>query len=341
MGIARTDYFCKVPLRFQKVPCWLLLAGMSLLQTPDLSGQVFAVQGQPEVPGFHLPDQPISSDSLRGRRYWVGSLSGGFTLGSFLFLNKAWYSKYQQQGFHFFDDWGEWMQTDKMGHALSAYSGCRVAGDLWQWAGLDRRKAAWVSVGSSMAYLTMVEVLDGFSEKWGFSPGDMLFNSAGAGLYLAQALGWGEQRVTVKLSYRGIRHDATYQERTDALFGTTGPERFLKDYNAQTLWLSGNLRAFFPDSRLPPWLNLAIGHNARMMLGGRENRWTDGSGRVVNRSDVERYRRLFLSLDIDLSRIPVRNRSLRTLFSLVNIVKVPAPAVEWDLRGRIRLHGLY
>lgn len=314
---------------------------MVLLQTPDLFGQGFIVHDLPVAPGLRPTDPPESSDSLRGRRFLIGSLSGGFTLGSFLFLNKAWYSNYQQQGFHFFNDWGEWMQTDKMGHTLSTYAGCRVAGDLWQWAGLSRRKAAWVSAGSSMAYLTMVEMLDGFSEKWGFSTGDMLFNSAGAGLYLAQELGWEEQRVMVKLGYRGIRHDASYKLRTDDLFGTTGPERFLKDYNAQTLWLSANLRAFFPDSRLPPWLNLAVGHNARMMLGGRENRWVDASGRLVDRSDVERYRRLFLSLDVDLTRIPVRNRTVRTLFSVLNIVKVPAPAIEWDLRGRIRVHGLY
>ncbi len=262
-------------------------------------------------------------------------------MGSFVFLNKAWYANYRREAFHFFDDWGEWMQTDKLGHMLSTYSGCRVAGDLWRWSGLDRKRAAWLAAGSSMAYLSMVEVLDGFSEKWGFSPGDMLFNTAGAGLYLGQELGWGEQRLTVKLGYRGIRHDPSYRSRTDALFGTTGAERFLKDYNAQTLWLSGNLRSFFPGSRLPVWLNLALGHNARMMLGGRENRWMDASGATVDRRDVERYRRLFLSLDVDLTRIPVRDKRLKTILSLFNILKVPAPAIEWDTRGRLRAHGIY
>lgn len=285
--------------------------------------------------------QAPAKDSLRGRRWLVGSLSGGFTMGSFVFLNKAWYTNYSRGGFHFFDDWGEWMQTDKLGHMLSTYSGCRVAGDLWRWSGLDRKRAAWLAAGSSMAYLSMVEVLDGFSEKWGFSVGDMLFNTAGAGLYLGQELGWGEQRLTVKLGYRGIRHDPSYRSRTDDLFGTTGAERFLKDYNAQTLWLSGNLRSFFPGSRLPVWLNLAVGHNARMMLGGRENRWTDASGAMVDRRDVARYRRIFLSLDVDLSRIPVRDRRLRTILSLFNIVKIPAPAIEWDTRGRLRAHGIY
>jgi hypothetical protein len=78
-----------------------------------------------------------------------------------------------------------------------------------------------------------------------------------------------------------------------------------------------------------------------MMLGGRENLWTDASGVTTDRRDVARYRRIFLSLDVDLTRIPVRDRRLKTLFSLLNIVKVPAPAIEWDTRGRLRAHGLY
>jgi len=335
--LRRLGYFCgRMSLRTPLLTGILWMAchcGQGLVAQPlsDREG------GERRYPAPYGGDR----DSLRGRRVLIGAVSGGFTAGSFLYLNRTWYANYDRGGFHFFDDWGEWMQVDKMGHLLSTYSGCRVAGDLWRWAGLERRRAAWVAAGSSMAYLTMVEVLDGFSEKWGFSPGDMLFNAAGTGLYLGQELGWGEQRLTVKLGYRGIRHDPSYRPRTDALFGTGGAERFLKDYNAQTLWLSANLRSFFPESRLPAWLNLAVGHNARMMLGGRENRWTDASGAVVDRSDVQRYRRLLLSLDVDLSRIPVRDRRLRTLLSVVNIVKIPAPALEWDLRGRFRAHALY
>jgi hypothetical protein len=278
---------------------------------------------------------------LKQRRTAIWALEGGFTAGSFLFLNQAWYSQYQRVGFHLFDDWGEWMQMDKAGHALSTYAGSRVAADCWRWAGMDRRKASWTASLSSMGYLTMVEILDGFSEKWGFSPGDMIFNAAGAGLFLSQELAWGEQRVKMKLGYRPVSYESSLHQRVDALFGTSPSERFLKDYNGQTIWLSGNIRSFLPSAPVPNWLNIAIGHGARSMLGGRENRWEDNSGALTDRSDILRYRRFFLSLDVDLSRIPVRNRFLRSAMSVINIVKIPAPALEIDGRGRIRGHLLY
>lgn len=284
------------------------------------------------------------TDSLRTkkhRRTAIWALEGGFTAGSFLFLNQAWYNQYQRVGFHLFDDWGEWMQMDKAGHALSTYAGSRVAAECWRWAGMDRRKAAWTASLSSMGYLTMVEILDGFSEKWGFSPGDMIFNTAGAGLFLSQELAWGEQRIKMKLSYRPVSYDASLQQRADALFGTSPAERFLKDYNGQTIWLSGNIKSFMPSAPVPAWLNIAIGHGARTMLGGRENQWEDNAGIVTDRRDILRYRRFFLSLDVDLSKIPVKNRTLRAAMSVINIVKIPAPALEIDGRGRISGHLLH
>ena len=285
-----------------------------------------------------------SSDTmgnLKHRRAAIWALEGGFTAGSFLFLNQAWYTQYERVGFHLFDDWGEWMQMDKAGHAFSTYAGSRVAADCWRWAGMNRKKAAWTASLSSMGYLTMVEMLDGFSEKWGFSPGDMIFNTAGASLFLSQELAWGEQRITMKLGYRPASYEASVQGRVNDLFGTSPAERFLKDYNGQTIWLSGNIRAFLPSAPVPGWLNIAVGHGARTMLGGRENRWEDMNGVITDRSDILRYRRFFLSLDVDLTRIPVKNRLLRSAMSVINIVKIPAPALEIDGRGRIRGHLLH
>jgi hypothetical protein len=282
-----------------------------------------------------------SLKTLKNRRLAIWTLEGGFTAGTFLFLNQAWYAQYDRSQFHFFDDWGEWKQMDKAGHALSTYAGSRVAADCWRWAGLNRRKAAWTASLSSMTYLTMVEILDGFSDKWGFSPGDMIFNSAGAGLFLSQELAWGEQRIIMKLGYQPVRYDASLSARTNSLFGTSAAERFLKDYNGQTIWLSANIKSFIPSARVPAWLNIAIGHGAATMLGGRENRWVDGAGNITDRTDIHRYRRIFLSMDVDLTRIPVRNRFIRSALSVVNIIKVPAPALELDGRGRLRGHWLH
>ncbi len=260
--------------------------------------------------------------------------------GSFYALNKAWYADYPKQSFHTFNDWGEWQQMDKMGHVWTSYQISRVSGDIWKWTGIKRKKAIWLGGISAVAYQSIIEIQDGYSEKWGFSWGDMSMNVLGSLLYVTQELGWKEQRIQVKFSYRPYQYPQDLTARADELFGT-GMERVLKDYNGQTYWLNVNLKSFMPDSKIPRWLNVSLGYNARLMLGGEENIWTDETGAITDRSDIERYRRFLLSADIDLTKIRTNKKWLASIFSLVNMIKVPAPAIEWNTKGELKLHGIY
>jgi hypothetical protein len=127
---------------------------------------------------------------------------------------------------------------------------------------------------SGTAFLTVVEVLDGFSSGWGFSIGDLGADLAGSGLlFIAQELAWNEQRIQVKFSFhRNTYNDPLLNRRADDLFGNrTHLERMLKDYNGQTYWMSANLKSFFKKSNLPAWLNIAVGYGADGMFGGTEN----------------------------------------------------------------------
>jgi hypothetical protein len=298
------------------------------------------LQAQVEVP-HPLPSRD-SVPVVNHKRAWiVGGAQAVLWAGTLVALNEAWYKDYPKQPFHFFNDWPEWQQQDKFGHAWTTYHISRLSSDLWRWTGMTNNKAAVIGGISSIAYLSIIEVLDGFSEKWGFSTGDMAMNIAGAALYTGQQIGWRDQKFQLKLSYRAYDYLPMDEPRAEELFGTGAMERVLKDYNAQTYWLSFSPRSFFPGSRWPAWLNLAIGHNARLMLGGRENTWTDENGNTVDRTDAERYRRIFLSLDLDLTRIPTRNKFLKSVFSVVNMLKIPAPALEFDTRGHWKGHWVY
>ena len=77
------------------------------------------------------------------------------------------------------------------------------------------------------------------------------------------------------------------------------------------------------------------------MLGGEENKWIDEQGNEIDRTDIERYRKFFLSVDVDLTKIPVKKKWLKTVFSVVNMIKIPAPALEWNTSGNFKVHGLY
>ena len=98
------------------------------------------------------------------------------------------------------------------------------------------------------------------------------------------------------------------------------------------------MKSFFPSSRIPKWLNLAVGYNARTMLGGYENKWEDDQGNTILRNDIKRYKRILVSLDIDLTKLETKNKTLKTVFSIFNVLKVPAPAIEFNTLGKMRLH---
>lgn len=304
------------------------------------SGQSsFLANHQPAYPSLYA-DSTIPHPN--SKRIWL--VAGAHTVvyaGSLLVLSEAWFKDYPRTGFHTFNDSGEWLQVDKVGHAWSAYNLAKYSTDLWRWTGLPRKKAAWIGTGSSLAYMTIIEALDATSEKWGWSWGDIAANITGTGMFLAQELGWKEQRIQFKFSAHIAEYDSSLQERTDDLFGTSVPEKLLKDYNAQTYWFSFNLKSFFRDSKLPPWLNLAVGYGADGMLGGFENKWEDEQGNEITRYDIPRVRQFYLAPDIDFTKIKTNSKTVRTLLNLLNAIKCPAPALMIDSKGKFRAYFIY
>jgi hypothetical protein len=270
----------------------------------------------------------------------VAALNVAAYTGSLLVLNEAWYKDHPRTSFHVFDDSKEWLQVDKVGHAWSAYSLGKYSADVWQWAGLPHKKAVWIGGLSGAGYLTVIELLDAHSERWGWSWADMAANVAGSGLFISQELLWNEQRIQFKFSSHKKKYDASLKARVDDLYGTSLPEKILKDYNGQTYWLSLNLKSFLHDSRLPAWLNISVGYGAQGLLGGFENKWTNADGTTITRYDIKRRRQFYLSPDIDLTKIKTKKKAVRTLLNVLNVVKFPAPTLEFS-RGRVKGHWLY
>ena len=256
-------------------------------------------------------------------------------------LYSAWYKNYPQTNFHSFNDFGEWQQIDKIGHVYSAYAESKASMELWRWTGIDRKKRIWIGGMSGAFYQTVIEVLDGFSAEWGWSWSDFGANILGSGMLVAQELAWDEQRIQLKFSFhRKSYNDASLNQRSNKLFGKSTAERFLKDYNGQTYWLSVNLRSFFPESRVPAWLNVSIGTGAEGMFGANENIGKDDNGNInFYRPDVKRYRQWYLAPDIDLTKIKTNKKGLKLVFTLLNVVKFPMPALEYS-NGKFRFNAI-
>ena len=225
---------------------------------------------------------------------------------------------------------------DKVGHFYTNYQISRLMMDAFENAGYNQKQKLFIGGSIGLGYMTAIEILDGFSRGWGFSWGDEVANSLGASLAVCQEAFWNEQRIQLKFSYA----NSGLAKYNPGLLGNTPYTRILKDYNGQTLWLSVNPYAFMKrDAKFPKWLNVTLGYSAYGMLGGYENNFVvqDANGNVLK---FERARRYYLSLDIDLTRIKTKSRFLKTLFSVVNILKFPAPAIQFS-HGKFRGYYLY
>ena len=278
----------------------------------------------------------------KGRTIAVATSLTGTYVGMMTYLNTIWYEKSEQSAFHFFDDSGEWLQVDKMGHFHTAYMESVWLTKMMKWTGTKDRKSALIGSLLGFGFQTSIEVFDGFSDKWGASMWDVGANAIGSSLAYTQYYFWNEQRIRSKYSFHTVQHaDAMLANRSNSLYGETHLEQIIKDYNGLVIWLSINPSSFNPKATKALWVNIALGYAGGGMYGGYQNEWKDENGNIVQRFDVERYRRFFLSLDVDWERIPTKSPALKTLFSIINIIKVPFPAMEFNTKGEIIFHPMF
>ncbi|MCF7561708.1 YfiM family protein [Sabulilitoribacter multivorans] len=266
------------------------------------------------------------SDSLnKPRRNLVVISEASFAGITLIGLNQLWYSDFDRSKFHTINDNDEWLQMDKFGHVFTSYQLGKHGAQLLDWSGVSEKNQLLYGATLGFTFLTAVEVLDGFSKEWGFSWGDIAANGAGTGLYIGQELLWKEQRIALKYSF----HQTKYASQRPDKLGYTYLEQALKDYNGQTYWLSFNLHSFFKNSKIPKWLNIAIGYGAEGMLTGVE----DIDNQVLTSNS--RYRQYYLSFDVNLNGIRTNSKLLKSIFDVFNMIKIPFPTLEINKNGGV------
>jgi hypothetical protein len=269
-----------------------------------------------------------NSDTLNPKRATlVCSSIGVVGAGSISVLYGLWYSKQTKDAFHLFDDCRNWLQMDKAGHGFTAYHINRYSSELFKWSGMGNNGSIWLGAATSFTYLGLLEIMDGFSKNWGFSVCDLAANTFGSALYTGQELAFKRQYLLPKFSFRPSQY-ASYRPE---VLGNGFFEELLKDYNGQTYWISFSPLSFFKQTRAYSWLCLSVGYGADAKLVGDEEIYE-----ALNLQGSERFvssREIILSLDLDLTKIPVKREWLRRTFGLLNCVKIPFPAVSFSRTG--------
>jgi len=277
----------------------------------------------------------FQSDTLNRRKLILVTVSGASAYAlSIAGLYSLWYKDYPQSSFHFFNDNKEWMQMDKCAHVTASYYIGRVGYGALRWSGVPENKAIWYGGLTGLVYLTSIEIMDGFSEQWGASPVDLLANTLGTSLFIGQQLAWHEQKFVMKYSF----HSSPYAQYNTDQLGNTLLQNIVKDYNGQTYWISANISSLgLQHTHFPKWLNIAAGYGAEGMTGGFSNP-DEVNGVQVPYS--ERFRQFYIAPDIDLSRIPVRSKTLKLILNTIGFIKIPMPTLEFNKNG-VKFHPLY
>jgi hypothetical protein len=258
-----------------------------------------------------------SEDSLRDKRKKLIIRSAAVYAGGMTGLSLAWY-KSDRQSFRWFNDLPEWKQMDKAGHFYTGYQLAAIAGESLKKAGMNPGAAAWTATITSTLALSAIEIPDGYSKDYGASGTDIAANVLGSLFWMAQHKRTDGPLLIPKFSF----HRSGLAGSRPEVLGKNFAERILKDYNGQTYWLSADMDQV---TRLPRWLNIAVGYGASGMRYGRdEENLAEG---------LQPYRRWFLGFDIDLTDVPTRHKFLKKLFAITGYIRIPAPAIEFSSKG--------
>jgi hypothetical protein len=267
--------------------------------------------------------QEVTNKKLK-KYVLIGTVS--YTTG-LLALNELWYKKSPRQSFRFFNDNAEWKQVDKFGHFYTTYQLGRTGHHFLSKTNLTQNQARLYGGMLGSALMFPIEILDGFSADFGASWGDWIANFGGSAFYVGQDLLWQEQRIKVKFSYSPSK----FAKLRPNVLGSSWQERLLKDYNGQIYWFSFDTSSFLKNnSRFPKFLNIALGYGAdQLVFARREQNQAAG---------YQAYRQYYLSLDLDFSHIKTKSSFVKTVFFILDMVKLPLPTLEYNQQDRFQFH---
>lgn len=156
-----------LPTTFEAPSSVLSESFSSSIEPPRVSKANTRTPGQVRFRTHLLMWSAIGIEGLYGAFDWWKT---GFQ-SDFRTTNEGWFSQDTYTG-----------GADKLGHAYSAYLGARLLAMGYRWAGNGRGRATEMAGLTTFLVLSGVEVIDGFSRSYRFSPQDVVMNAAGTGL---------------------------------------------------------------------------------------------------------------------------------------------------------------
>jgi len=244
--------------------------------------------------------------------------------------------------FRVIEDGSYGLYVDKAGHFVSSYLSCYMLGEAMLAADMNEKTAKTVGGLLGLAYISYIEVMDGYGANFGFSPSDWYFNAAGVGFYILQNYVPELENVTPKFAYINAELHGD-NKRVPHSF-------FVDDYASQTFWLSFNVYNMLPENLQKywlPWLELSVGYTARNLRtvdyrdpNAYNSKVPDWGNRELGYYGEPRF---IIALDYNLVKlIPESDYNfVNWMVQSLNYFKFPSPAVEFDINGKARFVFMY
>ena len=225
--------------------------------------------------------------------------------------------------FHIQEDIQYALWVDKLGHFYGGYATSYLFTEAFITSGFGWEISNVLGSLMGLGYMSYIEVLDGYSKGFGFSPTDYYFDILGSGFFLAQYYFPILQNFNPKFMYVNPKWLGE-KDRSPH-------ESFIDNYSAQTFWMSVNIQNLFGGivaKYIPEWLELSIGYAAYSLcyppLGNCDNSLSEP---VSN--DAWGNRKIIISLDYNLVKLlPDGPPFWNWLKQSLKLFKLPAPALE-------------
>jgi len=254
--------------------------------------------------------------------FWIAE--AGFHISEGTALYFLWYKNFPLTGFHFFNDIREWQGMDKAGHIYSSYIFAEIHNMALQNLCPTQKHELLKSAILATSTMLVMEILDGFSQEWGFSLWDLGANITGSLLWL-----FGKHYTTLDIFPSFSYHDDPIWRARPSILGSTLPQRLVKNYNGQTYWLIIGVRDF-------P-LGISIGYNAYGMTGSEYNPPQYGT--------FTRGKQFLISIGFTGRGIKYNSKALDILIKIARHIKVPFPALAIDMPSqgpsKLKFYPLY
>jgi hypothetical protein len=198
---------------------------------------------------------PLSTTKIKpvSATIFGAALTGLFVVQHEMQQNTIW--KNVSPKFNIAEDYKYSLGADKFGHFYGAYMPSYFMSQVFMSTGFGYDLSHVLGGTLGLLYTSYVEVLDGYSKDFGFSPSDWYADFAGSAFFVAQHYipvlqNFQPKFMYVKPSWIGEKN------RREA-------ESFIDDYSAQTFWMSINVHNLLPKSienYWPDFLELSVGY---------------------------------------------------------------------------------